>query len=122
MPTALKSTTVEVANGNTRSVHNNGVMGFLKSDGNWDMYVNNNGQVWTANYGWLHDCFFSTISNCSPQTTVTGQNIANCVENCTYFGDNAGVVFSTQLVDEGSNIRVRSVRHYCNCNCACTCK
>lgn len=122
MSSALKSTTVEIANGNTRSVHNNGVMGFLKSDGNWDMYANNSGQIWAANYGWLHDYFFSTITNCAPQTTATGQNIANCIENCTYFGDNAGAVLSTQLVDGGSNLRVRTVRHYVNCNCACTCK
>lgn len=42
----------------TRSLHHqNGLMGFLKSDGNWDMYCNNGGHLWTAAYGWLHDYF-----------------------------------------------------------------
>jgi hypothetical protein len=44
--------------------HNQGLMGFLKSDGNWDMYMNNSGSMWTAGYGWLHDYFFNAVSNC----------------------------------------------------------
>ena len=123
MSSTLKSTTVEITNNGTRALHHNGgTMGLLKTDGNWDMYANNSGQIWTPNYGWLHDYFFSGIANCAPTTTATGQNIANCVENCTYSGDNIGQVFSVQLVDGGSSVRVRTVRHYVNCNCACTCK
>lgn len=68
--------------------HNQGLMGFLKSDGNWDMYMNNSGQMWTANYGWLHDYFFSTIANCF---------IGNCpgnTGNCSPVGNNATSVVS----------------------------
>jgi len=112
MSSALKSTTVEIANGNTRSVHNNGVMGFLKSDGNWDMYANNSGQIWAANYGWLHDYFFSGISN---TTTNQGNCVAsgNLSANC--------VVVDASLTDGGSVVTLN--RYYkgiaYNCNCAC---
>lgn len=116
MPTRLEGDRVLV---NNRWVHGDGSnLGFLRTDGNWDMYVSNGGQMWTANYGWLHNHFFSTISNCATGGGGS-QNIPNCVENCTYFGDNAGSVITQQIVDEGSNIRLRSVRHFVNCNCAC---
>lgn len=104
--------------------HNQGLMGFLKSDGNWDMYMNNSGQMWTANYGWLHDYFFSTIANCF---------IGNCpgnTGNCSPVGNNATSVVSNcgsasfvrdELVDNGSQISVRRTQYNCNCNCNCNC-
>jgi hypothetical protein len=109
----------------TRSLHHNqGLMGFLKSDGNWDMYMNNSGQMWTANYGWLHDYFFSTIANCF---------IGNCpgnTGNCSPVSNNAIAVVSNcgsaafirdELVDNGSQISVRRAQYNFNCNCNCNC-
>jgi hypothetical protein len=109
----------------TRYLHHNaGLMGFLKSDGNWDMYMNNSGQMWTANYGWLHDYFFSTIANCF---------IGNCpgnTGNCSPVGNNATSVVSNcgsasfvrdELVDNGSQISVRRTQYNFNCNCNCNC-
>ena len=109
----------------TRSLHHNqGLMGFLKSDGNWDMYMNNSGQMWTANYGWLHDYFFSTIANCF---------IGNCpgnTGNCSPVSNNATSVVSNcgsasfvrdELVDNGSQIAVRRTQYNFNCNCNCNC-
>ena len=104
--------------------HNQGLMGFLKSDGNWDMYMNNSGQMWTANYGWLHDYFFSTIANCF---------IGNCpgnTGNCSPVGNNATSVVSNcgsasfvrdELVDNGSQIAIRRTQYNFNCNCNCNC-
>ena len=104
--------------------HNQGLMGFLKSDGNWDMYMNNSGQMWTANYGWLHDYFFSTIANCF---------IGNCpgnTGNCSPVGNNATSVVSNcgsasfvrdELFDNGSQISVRRTQYNFNCNCNCNC-
>ncbi len=104
--------------------HNQGLMGFLKSDGNWDMYMNNSGQMWTANYGWLHDYFFSTIANCF---------IGNCpgnTGNCSPVANNATSVVSNcgsasfvrdELVDNGSQISVRRTQYNFNCNCNCNC-
>ncbi|PQA80043.1 hypothetical protein B9Z38_16025 [Limnohabitans sp. MMS-10A-160] len=104
--------------------HNQGLMGFLKSDGNWDMYMNNSGQMWTANYGWLHDYFFSTIANCF---------IGNCpgnTGNCSPVSNNATSVVSNcgsasfvrdELVDNGSQIAVRRTQYNFNCNCNCNC-
>lgn len=106
MPSSLKATTVEIVNGNTRSMHNNGAMGFLKSDGNWDMYANNSGQIWAASYGWLHDCFFSAVSATS--SGVTGNLMTN--NNC---------VRDVSLVDNGGTITI--ARTY-NCACNCVCK
>lgn len=122
MSSVLKSDRVEIVNTTTRAVHHDGTnMGFLTTSAGWDMYANNSGQVWAANYGWLHDYFFSAVTNCAPTTSTTGQNIPNCVDNCTNYGDSSSQVFSTQLVDNGSSIRLRTVRHYVNCNCNCNC-
>lgn len=111
----------------TRYLHvNSNLMGFLKSDGNWDMYMNNSGSMWTANYGWLHDYFFSTIANCF---------VGNCpgnTGNCSPVSNNATSVVSNcgsasfvrdELVDNGSQIAVRRTQYNfnCNCNCACDC-
>ncbi len=109
----------------TRYLHvNSNLMGFLKSDGNWDMYMNNSGSMWTANYGWLHDYFFSTIANCF---------IGNCpgnTGNCSPVSNNATSVVSNcgsasfvrdELVDNGSQIAVRRTQYNFNCNCNCNC-
>jgi hypothetical protein len=110
----------------TRYLHvNSNLMGFLKSDGNWDMYVNNGGSMWTANYGWLHDYFFSSVSNCAPTLVNCNGNAGNCIPevpiNCYGSGNVATV--RTELIDNGSQIQLRSVRYNfnCNCNCACDC-
>ncbi len=110
----------------TRSLHvNSNLMGFLKSDGNWDMYMNNGGSMWTANYGWLHDYFFSSVSNCAPTLVNCNGNAGNCIPevpvNCYGSGNVATV--RTELIDNGSQIQLRSVRYNfnCNCNCACDC-
>ena len=109
----------------TRYLHvNSNLMGFLKSDGNWDMYMNNSGSMWTANYGWLHDYFFSTIANCF---------IGNCpgnTGNCSPVSNNATSVVANcgsasfvrdELVDNGSQIAVRRTQYNFNCNCNCNC-
>jgi len=109
----------------TRYLHvNSNLMGFLKSDGNWDMYMNNSGQMWTANYGWLHDYFFSTIGNCF------NGNCPGNTGNCSPVGNNATSVVSNcgsasfvrdELVDNGSQIAVRRTQYNFNCNCNCNC-
>jgi hypothetical protein len=108
--------------------HNGGLAGFLDSAGSWAIYENNSGSVWTKGYGWLHDYFFSTVSNCTSVNDNCNGNAGNCYPgapnwvNC-YGGGN---IFSQrlELLDNGNNVGVRSVRYYfnCNCNCNCTCK
>ena len=94
----------------TRYLHvNSNLMGFLKSDGNWDMYSNNAGQIWSANYGWLHSYFFSGITNC-------GSTYINCSGSGNINDYNYG-----QLYDDGSAVRLNSIRHWKNCNCDCAC-
>jgi hypothetical protein len=41
--------------GNSYIHHNDGLIGFLQHDAGWLMYTNNAGQMWTRNYGWVHD-------------------------------------------------------------------
>ena len=108
----------------TRSFHHNqGLMGFLKSDGNWDMYMNNSGQMWTANYGWLHDYFFSSVANCAPTLVNCNGNAGNCIPeipiNC--YGSGNLQQIRAELVDNGSQVQLRSVRYNFNCNCNCDC-
>jgi len=101
----------------TRSFHHNqGLMGFLKSDGNWDMYMNNGGQMWTANYGWLHDYFFRVVANCANSVGNTGRYNINCY-NC----GNISLGTDMELIDEGGQIRLRGVVVTTNCNCNCGC-
>ena len=108
--------------------HNQGLMGFLKSDGNWDMYMNNSGQMWTANYGWLHDYFFSAVSNCfrSYNPSAGWQGAPNCVANTADYyncGDQNPYVgyYMLRLVDGGSTVSFGSQTTRYNCNCACDC-
>jgi hypothetical protein len=103
--------------------HNQGLMGFLKSDGNWDMYMNNSGQLWTANYGWLHDYFFSSVANCAPTLVNCNGNAGNCIPevpiNC--YGSGNLQQIRAELLDNGSQVQLRSVRYNFNCNCNCDC-
>ena len=96
----------------TRSLHvNSNLMGFLNSGGGWDMYANNSGQVWTANYGWLHDHFFKQVANCGGVSYAI---------NC-YGGGNITSRQDYELMDEGGQIRLRTVNVLSNCNCNCNC-
>ena len=103
--------------------HNQGLMGFLKSDGNWDMYTNNAGSLWTANYGWLHDYFFSSVANCAPTLVNCNGNAGNCIPevpiNC--YGSGNMQQIRAELLDNGSQVQLRSVRYNFNCNCNCDC-
>ena len=108
--------------------HNQGLMGFLKSDGNWDMYMNNSGSMWTANYGWLHDYFFSAVSNCFRSNNPSGgwQGAPNCTVNTADYyncGDQAPATYyyMLRLVDGGSTVSFGSQSTRYNCNCACDC-
>ena len=113
----------------TRSFHHNqGLMGFLKSDGNWDMYMNNSGSMWTAGYGWLHDYFFNAVSNCfrSSNPNAGWQGAPNCVANTgDYYncGDQAPYtgIYMLRLADGGSTISFGSQTTRYNCNCDCNC-
>ena len=108
--------------------HNQGLMGFLKSDGNWDMYMNNSGQMWTANYGWLHDYFFNAVSNCFRNYNPSSgwQGAPNCVANTADYyncGDQAPNTsyYMLRLADGGSTISFGSQTTRYNCNCDCNC-
>lgn len=102
--------------GTTRYLHVNGnLMGFLNTGGGWDLYANNSGQVWTANYGWLHDYFFRQVANCAANPG-TGDNAINC-----YGGGNINSGRIHEVIDEGGQIRLRSVNYLTNCNCNCNC-
>lgn len=95
---------------------NSGLIGFLNSSGNWELYTNNSGQVWTSNYGWLHDYFFNNVANCGGQGT--GSPAINC------YGSGAGITgYRHELIDNDGQIQIRTVNYLgnCNCNCNCTC-
>jgi len=108
--------------------HNQGLMGFLKSDGNWDMYMNNSGSLWTANYGWLHDYFFNTVSNCvrvnnNPSSGWQGAPNCQITDNCYNCGDQAPYAYYNlvTLFDQGGTMRLGAYGTRYNCNCDCNC-
>lgn len=123
MTVSSTAPTVDLADtstGRTRKLHHNDdLMGFLKTDGNWDLYSNNNGQVWTPNYGWLHDYFFRDVANCG-SGWGSGTNTGDISINC-YGGGNVVGGTRVELLDEGGQIRLRSVNYLRNCNCDCQC-
>jgi len=87
--------------------------------------VNMSGQIYGAAYGWLHDYFFSTISNCARTTGAVSGNAGNCNNsaNCVTTVANCGNLaqFVTVLEDGGSNVRVNGYQYNFNCNCNCDC-
>lgn len=96
--------------GTTRYLHvNDNLMGFLNTGGGWDMYANNSGQVWTSNYGWLHDYFFRSVGNCAGGYGMGNEVVSNC----------GNIVLGTriELVDDGGNLRLRTAQWNTNCNC-----
>ena len=78
--------------------------------------LNMSGQLWLANYGWLHDYFFSTVANCAAGYGMGTTVVSNC-------GDLV-IGSRMELVDEGGQLRLRTNewRGNCNCNCNCNCK
>lgn len=73
------------------------------------------GQIYTANYGWLHDYFFNNVANCGGWGTGPA---VNC-----YGEGNITSGYKHELIDKGGQIQIRSVKYLtnCNCNCNCTC-
>ncbi|UYZ08265.1 hypothetical protein CFBP5507_04455 [Agrobacterium salinitolerans] len=62
---------VDTDNNQSRSVHHNdAIIGFLNSSGSWTLQVNDNGHVWSANYGWFHDRFAQAGANCQHNSGV----------------------------------------------------
>ena len=112
MTSTLKADRVEINNNaSTRAFHHDGTnAGFLGTDGGWRLYENNSGQVWTSNYGWLHNYFFSGIANCGGP-----KNVINC-----YGSGNVNTGVTDELLDQGSYVQIRSVNNFTNCNCACS--
>lgn len=105
--------------------HNGGLMGHLDSSGNWNVYDDNAGNIWSKAYGWLHGYFFSTTTNCADGWSNCAGNTGNCkpyagssltqtVYNCGNANQNILV-----LRDDGSAISL--VRQYANFNCNCNC-
>lgn len=120
----------DVDGGVTKQLHHNSnIIGFLGNNADWIQYVNDSGQVWTRNYGWLHDNFFSVVSNCARTIQTAGSNAytgaPNCgiTDNCYNCGDQAPYdslkVYS--LFDSGGTVRLGAMGTRSNCNCDCAC-
>jgi hypothetical protein len=99
--------------------------GLYKNNSTWVYYADNSGNFQTAAYGWLHNYFFSTVSNCSKMTENCGSRTGNCDNsaNCLTVVANCGNVSQlvTVLEDGGSNVRVNGYKYNFNCNCNCNC-
>lgn len=58
-------------NNQTRSLHHNaGSIGLLNPSGNWIFQASDAGQLWAANYGWLHDRFAESGANCQHNSGI----------------------------------------------------
>lgn len=96
-------------NGVTKQVHHNSdLIGFLGNQGQWIQYNNNSGQMWTPNYGWLHDRFAAK----SAEAALDRIN-AVTTNNCY------GTTGNTDTLTKSGNTLV--VQRNCNCNCDCNC-
>ncbi|MFZ2738103.1 MAG: hypothetical protein WBI20_02605 [Burkholderiaceae bacterium] len=125
--TAPTLTLVDTDNGVTKSVHHNGdLIGFLGNDANWRQYVNNAGQMWASNYGWLHDRFAHTTP-LPDQGATADHGVRNYLGdvtvwqqlNCGYEVFNAGGgQHQVRYYIRGYNVTVNCD---CNCNCGTCC-
>jgi hypothetical protein len=122
MSTILQGDRVQI---NNRWAHCDGTnAGFLNTGGGWDMYVNNSGQIWTPNYGWLHDRF-------AHRTPVAGQGPQGdhgVRNNCGNINCNTVINCGYEIYDTGNGqqrlryyIEGYNVSWNCNCACACAC-
>jgi hypothetical protein len=97
---------------NKKYLHaNSNLIGFVGGDGSWKQYVNESGQMWAANYGWLHDRFAAASHsiNVHQFSGNTGDGVG-------------GGATANALVQIASDNTVRIYRNTnCNCNCNCDC-
>lgn len=104
----------DTSTGRTRYLHHNeDLMGFLDTGGSWAMYENNSGQVWTKNYGWLHDKF-----------AAKNDALRQFSANQTHFDQGGNIPGQKRLCTrtDGSQFWLyESNSSNCNCNCDCTC-
>jgi hypothetical protein len=107
----INMTDNESPNGRKYIHANSNLIGFVGGDGNWKMYVREDGHVWSAAYGWLNDYFFRSVSNCAAGYGMGSEVVSNC--------GNVVLGSRTELVDEGGNLRLRTAQWNTNCNCTC---
>ena len=100
-----------------------GIQHFRVGNGNGSdaFYARADGYVWAGQYGWLHDYFFSSVSNCANCGALPGftylagsggnAGSANCFVTGTYLNDGGS------YVSPGNYFSV----YKANCNCACNC-
>lgn len=114
---------VDTDNGVTKSLHHNSdLIGFLGNDAGWRQYVNNAGQMWSSNYGWLHDKFAqrATVLGAQAASRDTGYRT-----NCGNVNCNVAVGLGMEVFDSGDGRhQLRAIHGYsytvnCDCNCAC---
>lgn len=98
----------ESPNGKKYLHANSNLIGFVGGDGNWKQYANESGQIWAANYGWLHDRFAAKSNEISGVSVVDG-NCGNIPTPSAYY------------LDKPNGNTVRLVRTFTNCNCNCNC-
>jgi hypothetical protein len=120
---------VDTDQGVTKKLHHNSnLIGFLSNDGSWLLHGNDGGQVWTRNYGWLHDFFFYNVSNCwrnggTPSAAFQGAPNCQITDNCYNCGDQAptGGYVVPQIYDGGGTVRFGATGTRYNCNCCGNC-
>lgn len=118
MSTVMGSDRVQV---NNRWVHCDGSnIGFLRTDGNWDMYTSNGGNVWTAGYGWLHDKFaYLQTRTISGQLIGRDGGLSSSVGSGNITNYDTYISYLTMTNSAGFDLYYTRRRVYSNCNCTC---
>jgi hypothetical protein len=101
---------VDESTGGSKSLHaNSNVIGFLNGSSSWLNYTNNSGQISTAAYGWLHDYFHSTVSNCGTSSGSYGVG-----------GGTLNLSGTHSLGDGGANVSLTGNIAISHTACACS--
>jgi hypothetical protein len=108
--------------GTTRYLHvNSNLMGFLNTGGGWDMYANNSGQVWAANYGWLHEYFLNSALRTMSTSIALGRKagVRSTSGSGVFTSDGSPISYLSQNNSGAFDLYHTVHRTYYNCNCNC---
>ncbi len=104
--------------GGPKCIHaNSNIMGFLNGSGSWMFYSNHAGQIYSANYGWLHDYFTRTVNAGGGLTGGGSGSSLTLTHSNNGTAGSYGLLGSLQITTNAHGHVTSAGVYNCNCNC-----